>query len=161
MPCTSKNIFATFSLLANAYKIQKYKIDWFSDTEKLLLLTLWQRPQEHLNRNPSLWHPYTLTFDVIPYTLKTLERYFLGLLEHIRVCGPISGFSVVLRFATKSVLQNMHASVVVNHTCTPTPIEFAFWGSFIRQVVLHCWMITLFTFQCIPKKMTTLDTSGI
>ena len=53
---------------------------------------------------------------MIPYTLKTLERYFLGLIEHIRVCGPKSGFSAVIRFATKSVLQNIHALVVVIHT---------------------------------------------
>ena len=114
MPGTSNNIFATFPLLANADKIQNYKIEWFSETEKLLLLTLWQRPQERFNRHPPLWHPYTLTFAVIPYTLKTLERYFPGLIEHIWVCGPRSGFSVVIRFATKSVLQNMHALVAVN-----------------------------------------------
>ena len=66
-----KNIFATFTLLANADKIQKYKIEWSSETKKLLLLTLWQRPQEHFNRHPHLWHPYALIFDVIPYTLNT------------------------------------------------------------------------------------------
>ena len=54
-----KNIFATFPLLANADNIHKYKIEWFSETETLLLLTLWQRPQEHFNRHPPLWHPYT------------------------------------------------------------------------------------------------------
>ena len=42
--------------------------------------------------------------------------YFPGLIEHIRVCRPRSGFSVVIRFATKSVLQNIHALVVVIHT---------------------------------------------
>ena len=108
-----KIIFATFPLLANADKIHKYKTEWFSETETLLLLTLWQRHQEHFNRQPPLWHPYTLTFDLIPYTLKTLERYSPGIIEHIRVCGPRSGFSVVIRFATTSVLQNIHALVVV------------------------------------------------
>ena len=53
---------------------------------------------------------------MIPYTLKKLERYFPGLIEHIQVCGPRSGFSAVIRFATKSVLQNIHALVVVIHT---------------------------------------------
>ena len=47
---------------------------------------------------------------MIPYTLKTLERYFPGLIENIQVCGPRSGF------ATKSVLQNIHALRVVIHT---------------------------------------------
>ena len=84
-------------------------MECFSEAETLLLLTLWQRPQEHFNRI-CLWHPYTLTFDVIPYTLKTLDCYFPGI---IRVCGPRSGFSVVIRFETKSVIQNIHALVVV------------------------------------------------
>ena len=53
---------------------------------------------------------------MIPYTFKTLERYFPGLLEHIRVCGPRSGFSVVIRFVRKSILQNIHALVVIIHT---------------------------------------------
>ena len=159
MPCISKNIFATFTLLANADKIQKYKIEWFSETQMLLLLTLWQRPQEHFNRHPPLWHPYTLTFDMIPYTLKTLARYLPGLIENIRVCGPRSGLSVVIRFAIKSVQQNTHALVGVIHT--PAPIEKAFWGWFTRRVVLHRWMVTLLTFLCMPEKMTTLDTSGI
>ena len=76
----TKNMFAAFPLfIANADKIQKCKIEWFSDTKKLLLLTLWQRPQEHFNRHPLFWHPYTPTFDVIPYTLKTIESYFPGL----------------------------------------------------------------------------------
>ena len=66
--------FATCPLLSNADKIQKYKIEWFSETGKLLLLTLRQRPHEHFNRHPPLWHPYTLIFDVIPYTLKTLSE---------------------------------------------------------------------------------------
>ena len=36
-----KNMFAAFPLsIANADKIQKYKIECFSETEKLLLLTL-------------------------------------------------------------------------------------------------------------------------
>ena len=35
-----KNIFATFPLLANADNIPKYKIEWFSETEALLLLTV-------------------------------------------------------------------------------------------------------------------------
>ena len=48
---------------------------------------------------------------MIHYTLKTLERYFLGLIEHIRVCRPRSGFSVIIRF-TKSVLQNIHVLVI-------------------------------------------------
>ena len=118
----TKNTFATFPLfIASADKIQKYKIEWFSETEKLLLLTLWQRPQEHFNRHPLLCHLYTPTFDVIPYTLKTLERYFPGLIEHIRVCRPSSGFSFVIRFATKSVLQNIHTLVLVIHA--PTHIE--------------------------------------
>ena len=113
----TKNMFAAFPLfIANAVKIQKYIIEWFSETEKLLLLTLWQRPQEHFNRHPLLWHPYTITFDVIPYTLKTIEMYFPGLIEHIRVCGPRWSFSFVIRFATKSVLQNIHALVVIIYT---------------------------------------------
>ena len=48
MPCTSKHIFATFTSSANADKIQKYKIEWFSETENLLLLNLWQRPKDIL-----------------------------------------------------------------------------------------------------------------
>ena len=151
-----KYIFATFPLLANANKIYKYKIEWFSETETLLLLTLWQRPQEHFNRHPPLWHPYTLTFYVIPYTLKTLESYFPGIIEHIRVCGPRSGFSVVIRFATKSVLQNIHAFLVFIHT--PPLSNKREWGSFTRRVVLHRWIITLLTFLCMPEKTTTLDT---
>ena len=115
MGCLShqKNIVATFPLLAIADNIHKYKTEWFSETETLLLLTLWQRPQEHFNRRPPLWHPYTLTFVVIPYTLKTLESYIPGIIEHIRVCWLRSGLSVVIRFDTKSVLQNIHALVVV------------------------------------------------
>ena len=92
-------------LLAIADKIQKYKTEGFSETEELILLTVWQRHQEHFNRHFPVLHPYTPTFDMIPYTLKTPERYLIpGLIEHIRVCGPISGFSVVIRFA-KSDLQ--------------------------------------------------------
>ena len=68
---------------------------------------------------------YTPTFDMIPYTLKTFERYFPGLIEHIRVFGPRSGFSVGIRFA-KSVLQIIHVLVVVIHT--PAHSEKAFWG---------------------------------
>ena len=156
---TKKNIFATFPLLANANKIYKYKIEWFSETETPLLLTLWQRPQEHFNQHPPLWHPYTLTFDVIPYTLKTLESYFPGIIEHIRVCGPRSGFSVIIRFATKSVLQNIHALVVFIHT--PPLSNKHEWGSFTRRVVLYRLIITLLTFLCMPEKMTTLDTYEI
>ena len=48
MPCTSKNIFSTFPLLASADKIQKYKTEWFSEAETLLLLTLWQSPRSIL-----------------------------------------------------------------------------------------------------------------
>ena len=97
----TKHIFAAFPLfIANADKIQT---------------------PGAFNRNPLLWHPYTLTFALIPYTLKTLERYFPGLIENIRVCGPSSGFSFVIRFATKSILQNIHALVVVIHT--PTHVE--------------------------------------
>ena len=120
MPCTPKNIFATFPLLASVDKIHKYKIEWFSETETLLLLTLWQKPQEHFNRHSPLWHPCTLAFNVIAYTLKTLERYSPGIIKHIRVCEPRSGFSVVIRFATKSVLQNIPALVVVIHTPPPS-----------------------------------------
>ena len=119
-------MFATFSLfIANADKIQKYKTEWFSETEMLLLLTLWQRPQEHFNQHPPLWHPYTLTFDVIPYTLKTLERYFAGLIEHIRVCGPRSGISVVIRFAAKSVLQNTRYTCVSSSYTYPHPYRIS------------------------------------
>ena len=53
-----QNMFAVFPLfIANADNIQKCKIEWFSETKKLLLLTLWQKPQEHFNRHPILWHP--------------------------------------------------------------------------------------------------------
>ena len=38
----TKNMFAAFPLsIASADKIQKYKIEWFSETEKFLLLTQW------------------------------------------------------------------------------------------------------------------------
>ena len=110
----SKNYFCHISIISQ-YR-QDSEVQKFSETEKLLLLTLWQRPQEHFNRHPPLWHPYTLKFDVIPYTFKTLERYCPGLMEHIRVCGPKWDFLVDIRFATKSVLQNIHALVVVIHT---------------------------------------------
>ena len=54
---------------------------------------------------------------MIAYTLKTFETYFPGIIEHIRVCRQGSGFSVVIRFEKKSVLQNVHAlEVVVIHT---------------------------------------------
>ena len=53
---------------------------------------------------------------MIPYTLKTIESYFPGLIEHIRVYGPRSGISFVKRYATASVLQNIQALVVVIHT---------------------------------------------
>ena len=147
MLCTSKNIccqIAKYPLLANADKILKYKIERLSETEEVLLLSVWQRPQEHFNRHFPVWHPYTPTFDMIPHTLKTLERYFPGLIEHIRVCGLRSGFSVVIRFA-KSALQNINVLVVVIHT--PAHIEKAFWGWFTRGVVLYRWMITLLTFH--------------
>ena len=45
----TKNMFAAFLLfIANADKIQKYKIEWFSETKKLLLLTLDRDPRSIL-----------------------------------------------------------------------------------------------------------------
>ena len=86
-----KIFVAKYPLLANADKTQKYKIERFSRTGELLLLTVWKRPQEQFNhRNFLVWPPYTPTFDIIPYTLKTLERYFLDLIKHIQVCGSRS-----------------------------------------------------------------------
>ena len=38
----------------------------------------------------------------------------MGLIENIRVCGPRSGFSFVIRLATTSVLQNIHLVVVIH-----------------------------------------------
>ena len=40
-----KHLFSTFPLLANADKTQKYKKEWFSETEKLILLTVTATPE--------------------------------------------------------------------------------------------------------------------
>ena len=105
----TKNMFAAFLLfIANADKIQKYKNRMIFRDKEASFVNSGQRPQEHFNRHSLPWHPYTLTFDVISYTLKTIKSYFLGLIEYIWVCGPRPGFPFVKRFATTSVLQNIH-----------------------------------------------------
>ena len=49
----TKNMFAAFPLfIANADKIQKYKIKWFSGTEKLLLLICDRDPKSILIDTP-------------------------------------------------------------------------------------------------------------
>ena len=74
-PLHTKKYFPTFPLLANADKFRTTKIEWFSEAEKFLLLTCDRDPKSILIDIPYFDIP--LTFVVIPYTLKTLERYFL------------------------------------------------------------------------------------
>ena len=66
-------IFIIYSQCRQDSEVQNRMI--FRDKEASFVNSVTETPGA-FNRYSLLWHPYTLTFDVIPYTLKTIESYF-------------------------------------------------------------------------------------